>query len=92
MTDHLLNWRAEFPILEKTVYLISHSLGAMPRATFDRLEVVCGAHRGFHRGPFAPLRESCQRASIGDRGARAAVPPFRRHAPGSAEHPPKIAR
>src|SRR5207253_3686428 len=25
------------PILEKTVYLISHSLGAMPRATYDRL-------------------------------------------------------
>jgi kynureninase len=37
LTDELLKWRAEFPILEKTVYLISHSLGAMPRATFDRL-------------------------------------------------------
>ena len=37
MTDELLEWRREFPILEKTVYLISHSLGAMPRATFDRL-------------------------------------------------------
>jgi kynureninase len=37
MTDHLLRWRSEFPILEKTVYLISHSLGAMPRATYDRL-------------------------------------------------------
>jgi kynureninase len=37
MTDNLLKWRAEFPILEKTVYLISHSLGAMPRATYDRL-------------------------------------------------------
>lgn len=37
MTDHLLKYRAEFPILEKTVYLISHSLGAMPRATYDRL-------------------------------------------------------
>ena len=24
-------WRPEFPILEKTVYLISNSLGAMPR-------------------------------------------------------------
>lgn len=31
MTDPLLNWRKEFPILEKTTYLISHSLGAMPR-------------------------------------------------------------
>ncbi len=37
MTDDLLNWRSEFPILEKTVYLISHSLGAMPRATYEQL-------------------------------------------------------
>ena len=37
MTDQLLKWRGEFPILDKTVYLISHSLGAMPRSTFDRL-------------------------------------------------------
>jgi kynureninase len=37
LTDSLLKWRSEFPILERTVYLISHSLGAMPRATFDRL-------------------------------------------------------
>ena len=37
MTDELLKWRSEFPILERAVYLISHSLGAMPRATFDRL-------------------------------------------------------
>ena len=37
MTDELLKWRSEFPILEKTVYLISHSLGAMPRETYDRL-------------------------------------------------------
>ena len=38
MADELLEWRREFPILEKTVYLISHSLGAMPQATFDRLQ------------------------------------------------------
>src|SRR3954466_2069479 len=37
MTDELLKYRAEFPILERAVYLISHSLGAMPRATYDRL-------------------------------------------------------
>jgi kynureninase len=37
LTDDLLRWRSEFPILDKTVYLISHSLGAMPRATYDRL-------------------------------------------------------
>ena len=37
MTDDLLKWRGEFPILDHTVYLISHSLGAMPRATYERL-------------------------------------------------------
>jgi len=37
VTDNLLKWRSEFPILDKAVYLISHSLGAMPRATYDRL-------------------------------------------------------
>ena len=37
MTDDLLKWRLEFPILGKTVYLISHSLGAMPRETFNLL-------------------------------------------------------
>ena len=31
MTDPLLRWRAEFPILETCTYLVSHSLGAMPR-------------------------------------------------------------
>jgi len=37
LSDDLLKWRSEFPILDKTVYLISHSLGAMPRATYDQL-------------------------------------------------------
>jgi kynureninase len=37
LTDELLKWRAEFPILDRAVYLISHSLGAMPRGTYDRL-------------------------------------------------------
>jgi kynureninase len=37
VTDELLKWRSEFPILDRSVYLISHSLGAMPRATYDRL-------------------------------------------------------
>jgi len=37
LIDDLLKWRPQFPILEKTVYLISHSLGAMPRATYERL-------------------------------------------------------
>lgn len=37
MSDPLLEWRKEFPALERTVYLISHSLGAMPRRTRDQL-------------------------------------------------------
>jgi kynureninase len=36
--DELLHWRKEFPILERTVYMISHSLGAMPRRTRERLK------------------------------------------------------
>ena len=35
--DVLLRFRPEFPILEKTTYLISNSLGAMPRGAADRL-------------------------------------------------------
>src|SRR5260370_1322551 len=31
MHDELLSWRKEFPILANTTYLISNSLGAMPR-------------------------------------------------------------
>ncbi len=33
----LLKWRAEFPILETTVYMNSNSLGAMPRGVRDEL-------------------------------------------------------
>lgn len=43
MTDELLKWRTEFPILDKTVYLISHSLGAMPRATYDQMQSYADA-------------------------------------------------
>jgi kynureninase len=35
--DPLLAYRAEFPILERTTYLVSNSLGAMPRAVPERL-------------------------------------------------------
>jgi len=35
--DDLLRYRAEFPILETTTYMISHSLGAMPRKVYDKL-------------------------------------------------------
>ena len=35
--DSLLQWRAEFPILSRCNYLISNSLGAMPRGVYDSL-------------------------------------------------------
>src|ERR1051325_9852230 len=46
--DELLEWRKEFPILDKTVYMISHSLGPMPGRTRDRLQEYAemGATRG----------------------------------------------
>lgn len=37
MEDPLLRYRSRFPILSKTKYLVSHSLGAMPEATRDAL-------------------------------------------------------
>ena len=38
MVDSLLRWRPEFPILETCTYLVSHSLGAMPRRTAAYLQ------------------------------------------------------
>ncbi|HEX7419016.1 MAG TPA: aminotransferase class V-fold PLP-dependent enzyme [Thermoanaerobaculia bacterium] len=37
VADTLLRYRDRFPILKKTKYLVSHSLGAMPEATRDAL-------------------------------------------------------
>jgi kynureninase len=37
VTDPLLRFRPQFPILESTTYLVSNSLGAMPRAVPERL-------------------------------------------------------
>jgi kynureninase len=37
-TDSLLQYRDRFPILQRTKYLVSHSLGAMPEATRDALD------------------------------------------------------
>ena len=37
MTDPLLAWRDQFPILRHTNYLINNSLGAMPQAVYDSL-------------------------------------------------------
>src|SRR5262245_51397659 len=39
MADPLLRYRAEFPILDTTTYLISNSLGAMPRDVADAMRV-----------------------------------------------------
>jgi len=41
--DPLLTWRREFPILSHTTYLISHSLGAMPRRAAARMEEYTAA-------------------------------------------------
>jgi kynureninase len=36
--DPLLRWRAEFPIVDTCTYLVSHSLGAMPKRTATYLQ------------------------------------------------------
>ena len=38
MADELLRYRSSFPILERTTYLISNSLGAMPLGVYDALK------------------------------------------------------
>ena len=46
--DDLLKWRVEFPILDRSTYLISNSLGAMPRAVYDSMRAYADswAERG----------------------------------------------
>jgi kynureninase len=46
--DSLLRWRAEFPIVETCTYLVSHSLGAMPRRAREYLNAF--ADQWDHRG------------------------------------------
>ncbi len=41
MTDDLIRFRTEFPILEHTTYMISNSLGAMPRGVYDSVHSYC---------------------------------------------------
>jgi kynureninase len=41
MQDDLLRYRNEFPILERTTYMISNSLGAMPRGVYDSAREFC---------------------------------------------------
>jgi kynureninase len=38
INDELLRYRSEFPILASTTYLISNSLGAMPRGVYDAMK------------------------------------------------------
>jgi len=38
MHEDLLQLRGQFPILERSVYMISNSLGAMPRGVFNAME------------------------------------------------------
>jgi kynureninase len=46
--DPLLKWRDEFPILDRTTYMISNSLGAMPRGVYDGMRAYADswAERG----------------------------------------------
>lgn len=46
--DELLKWRGEFPILDRSTYLISNSLGAMPRGVYDEVRAYADswAERG----------------------------------------------
>ena len=37
MADELERWRSEFPALDRSVYMVSHSLGAMPKRAYAHL-------------------------------------------------------
>ena len=61
--DPLLKWRAEFPIVETCAYLVSHSLGAMPRRAREHLQAFADEwdHRGvraWHEGWWEIGRET----------------------------------
>ena len=63
MTDDLLRWRAEFPIVETCTYLVSHSLGAMPRKTAVYLQEFADTWstrgvRAWHEGWWEVGRET----------------------------------
>jgi kynureninase len=44
--DEPLKWRGEFPILERTTYMISNSLGAMPRGVYDEMRAYADSWAG----------------------------------------------
>jgi kynureninase len=53
--DELLKWRGEFPILEHTTYMISNSLGAMPRSVYGEMHAyadswACRGVRAWEEG------------------------------------------
>ena len=55
MHENLLAWRGEFPILERSVYMISNSLGAMPRSVFTSMNAFASTWatrgvRAWHEG------------------------------------------
>jgi kynureninase len=55
MAIDVQHWRREFPIVESCAYLVSHSLGAMPRKTADYLQQFAGEWssrgvRAWHEG------------------------------------------
>jgi kynureninase len=63
MTDELLRWRAEFPIVDTCTYLVSHSLGAMPRKAADYLQEFAATWstrgvRAWHEGWWEIGRET----------------------------------
>ena len=36
-------WRGEFPVLERTTYMISNSVGAMPRAVYEEMRAYANS-------------------------------------------------
>ncbi len=73
--DPLLEWRSEFPILAGTNYLVSNSLGAMPRGVYDSLRAYADtwASRGIRAWGEGWWEMS---ATVGDRiGALIAASP-----------------
>ncbi len=82
--QRLLSFRGEFPILERTTYLVSNSLGAMPRAVNERMAEYAGEWaelgvRAWSRGWWdMPVR-------VGD-----VIAPLLNAAPGSVTMQPNV--
>ena len=61
--DPLLKWREEFPILNTCNYLISNSLGAMPRGVYDSLHFYADTWAGQGVSAWGAAGSSCRRLS-----------------------------